>query len=119
MTADLRAAVAALVEGPLAARTLLDAPIGKLTTYRVGGDATALVTLEDRTDVLALADALVGRDVPVVTIGRGSNLLVSDAGFAGIALVLGSGFAGVDIDGAQAIVTCGVVGRPLDRRLGA
>ena len=111
MTADLRAAVAALVEGPLAARTLLDAPIGKLTTYRVGGDATALVTLEDRTDVLALADALVGRDVPVVTIGRGSNLLVSDAGFAGIALVLGSGFAGVDIDGAQAIVTCGAAAK--------
>lgn len=111
MTADLRAAVAAIVAGPLAARTLLDAPIGKLTTYRVGGNATALVTLEDRADVLALADVLVGSDVPVVTIGRGSNLLVSDAGFAGIALVLGSGFAGIDIDGARAIVTCGAAAK--------
>ena len=34
-------------------------------------------------------------------IGRGSNLLVSDVGFDGIVLHLGSGFAGLELPNAQ------------------
>lgn len=37
--------------------------------------------------------------MPTLVIGRGSNLLVADSGFDGIAVVLGDGFAGIDIDG--------------------
>jgi UDP-N-acetylmuramate dehydrogenase len=107
MTTDLAAVVGALRSGPLAARVQLDAPIGKLTTYRVGGNATALVTLEAPAGAAALAEAIVHRDVDVVAIGRGSNLLVSDDGFEGIAVVLGAGFAGVEVDVEAGIVTCG------------
>ena len=52
MTADVHEAVAALVGGPLGPKTVLDAPIGKLTTYRVGGTATALVTLDGGGDLV-------------------------------------------------------------------
>ena len=41
-------------------------------------------------------------DVPVLVIGRGSNLLVADAGFAGVAIVLGGEFEHIDVDPRRA-----------------
>jgi len=99
MTTHLLESVEALRTGPLAARTQFDAPIGALTTYRVGGNATALVTLETAADADALVDVLRSHPVPVLAIGRGSNLLISDDGFAGIVVMLGQGFAGIEVDG--------------------
>lgn len=106
---DLVAALEALRSGPLGSRVQLDAPIGALTTYRVGGAAAALVTLENPADVETLARAIVGRAVNVIAIGRGSNLLVSDDGFDGIAIVLGPAFAAIDIAGTTA--TCGAAAK--------
>jgi UDP-N-acetylmuramate dehydrogenase len=40
-----------------------------------------------------------GSPVEVLVVGKGSNLLVSDAGFRGLALALGAGFDGAQIDG--------------------
>lgn len=111
MSAELAAAIEALRSGPLAARTRLDAPIGELTTYRVGGNAAALVTLDDAGDPAVLAEAIAGRELDVVAIGRGSNLLVSDDGFAGIAVVLGPRFGDVAVDGDTGIVTCGAAAK--------
>jgi UDP-N-acetylmuramate dehydrogenase len=90
---DLFDALAAALGG----RATRDAPLGPLTTYGVGGRASVLVEVEDfdalRTvrDVF-LAHDLGGHGVPVCVIGRGSNLLVADAGFDGIAVHLGRAF---------------------------
>jgi UDP-N-acetylmuramate dehydrogenase len=67
------------------------APLGPLTTFRVGGAADVLVEAES-TDDLAVVGELVREGVPVAVVGRGSNLLVSDEGFRGIALKLGRAF---------------------------
>lgn len=107
MSDELTNAVEALRSGPLAPRVQLDAPIGKLTTYRVGGRATALVVVETRADAVELAAVLAGRPIDVVAIGRGSNLLVADDGFAGIAVVLGDGFTDVAIEDPNGVVGCG------------
>lgn len=96
LDAVVDAVVAAM--GGLARR---DAPLGARTTYRVGGHAAVLVTATDVDDLRTLASVLVGVDVPVLVVGRGSNLLVADAGFAGVAVVLGDGFADVAIDAAE------------------
>ena len=88
------------------------APMGPLSTYRVGGPAAVLVVVADA-DALAAAVPVLragaheagGLDLLVV--GRGSNLLVADAGFAGVVLQLGEGFAGVEIDAATSTVTAG------------
>lgn len=107
MTDELAASIETLRAGPLREQVQLDAPIGKLTTYRVGGSAAALVMLDAPAHARVLADAVAGRAVEMVAIGRGSNLLVDDRGFHGIAVVLGSGFAGVDCDTDTSVVTCG------------
>lgn len=82
-----RAAVetAARMLGPVAQR---DAPIGPLTTYRVGGPAAVLVTATSEADLRLAADAVAASGLPVVALGRGSNLLVADAGFPGVVVSL-------------------------------
>lgn len=71
------------------------APMGERTTYKTGGPARALATVQSREDLDAVAHALAGRVVPVVVLGRGSNMLVADAGFAGLCVVLGDFAVGV------------------------
>ncbi|MEQ8716044.1 MAG: UDP-N-acetylmuramate dehydrogenase [Acidimicrobiales bacterium] len=84
--------------------------IGTLTTYRVGGAAEVFVELDSEEELLAVASAVedvrcAGGDVAVLVVGRGSNLLVADTGFAGVALRLGEGFASITID--DVTVRCG------------
>jgi UDP-N-acetylmuramate dehydrogenase len=82
--------------GDLARR---DEPLGPRTTYRVGGPAALLVEIDAAATLASVAAATAGTDVPVVVLGKGSNLLVADAGFEGLAVVLGGSFAEIDIDG--------------------
>jgi UDP-N-acetylmuramate dehydrogenase len=102
-------ALAALQAGPLAAKVAPNAPLGPLTTYRVGGAAAALVTLDTPADAAVLAEVIAAHPVDVLAIGRGSNLLVSDGGFDGLAVVLGNGFAEIQIDGH--VVTAGAAAK--------
>jgi UDP-N-acetylmuramate dehydrogenase len=82
-----------------------DVPLGPLTTYRVGGAADVFVTVDSLATLRLVAEAVAASPVPILVVGRGSNLLVSDAGFRGLALVLGDAFEAVDIDGTT--VTAG------------
>jgi UDP-N-acetylmuramate dehydrogenase len=75
------------------------AALAEHTTLRVGGPAAVLVTAEAPADLAAVAATCAAHDLPWLVIGRGSNLLVADAGWPGVAVVLGRGFRGVRIDG--------------------
>lgn len=87
---------AAELLGDLARR---DVPIGPMTTYRVGGSADVFVDVTSDDDLLRVAHAVSSTGAPVLVVGRGSNLLVADAGFRGVAVRLGDAFATIDIDG--------------------
>jgi len=81
----------------LGARAVRQQPLGPLTTYGVGGPAALVIEVEGPGDLDAVRAALAGRDVPVCVIGRGSNLLVADAGFDGVVVRLGPGFNWVQL----------------------
>ena len=101
LTADSgRVAAAVAVLGP-AAR--VDTPLGARTTYRVGGTAAVLVEAQTVGDLVLVATAVRRSRLPVLVVGRGSNLLVADAGFPGIAVVLGPGFEEVRIEGTTVV----------------
>ena len=87
---------AAELLGPLAQR---DVPIGPMTTYRIGGPAALFVAVESDADLARVADAVRLTGVPTLVVGRGSNLLVADKGFDGLALRLGETFAAIEITG--------------------
>ncbi len=93
---DLAALAARL--GPEAAH---DAPLGSRTTYRVGGVAALSLEAGDERRLLGVAAALDGLDVPVLVLGNGSNLLVADAGFAGLVVHLGAAFETLEFDGNE------------------
>jgi len=59
-----------------------DEPLARHTSWRVGGPAARLYRPADRDDLIAFLGAL-GADEPLLWLGLGSNLLISDAGFAG------------------------------------
>ncbi len=94
----LEALIDSLLTGPLASMVTLDAPLGARTTYRVGGSARVLVAVDSADEIQPLAEALSGTGVPILTVGRGSNLLVADAGFAGVAIVMRDAFSDITID---------------------
>jgi UDP-N-acetylmuramate dehydrogenase len=75
--------LAAELLGPLARR---DEPLAPLTTYRVGGRAALFVAASTVDDLVAVARARRLSGLPVLVVGRGSNLLVADSGFTGIAV---------------------------------
>jgi UDP-N-acetylmuramate dehydrogenase len=93
-TVDERIEAAARLLGERAKR---DVPIGPLTTYRVGGPAALLTEIDNEDDLGVVAGAVASTGVPVLLIGRGSNLLVADAGFAGLAVTLGGVFAQMEL----------------------
>jgi UDP-N-acetylmuramate dehydrogenase len=104
MTSSRSAALCRVVEAlaPLGRRVRTDAPLGALTTYRVGGTAAVFVTAGTSSDLRAVAAAVAPEDVPVLVVGRGSNLLVADAGFPGVAVTLDpEGFGAVTVEGDQ------------------
>lgn len=76
-----------------------NAALGELTTYRVGGRAAVRVRAESADELAMIGRAIARHGVSVAVVGRGSNLLVADAGFDGVAVVLGEGLAGVAIVG--------------------
>lgn len=95
---------AAAVLGPRAVR---DAPLGALTTYRVGGGAALLLEARSEDDLALARRAVTASGVPVLVVGKGSNLLVADRGFPGLAVVVGEQLGALDVDAAAGTVRAG------------
>jgi UDP-N-acetylmuramate dehydrogenase len=87
--------------GPAAQR---DLPLGPLTTYRVGGAAAVGIAPADEDALLDIAKVVREKAVPVLVVGRGSNMVVSDEGFDGLAVVM-DGFTTVSI--TESLVSAG------------
>lgn len=63
---------------------LLEEPMWKHTTFRVGGNAAYFVTPESPEEVKNVIKVCRENQMPFYVIGNGSNLLVSDEGFSGV-----------------------------------
>ena len=60
-----------------------DAPLGPLTTLRLGGPARRLVTVYDEPELVEVVRAADACAEPLLVLGGGSNLVIPDAGFDG------------------------------------
>lgn len=83
-----------------------DVPFSSLTTFKVGGPCAALITVPNAETCQKLFGYLREHQIPHDVIGRGSNLLVPDSGYAGAVIRLGGKLA-EEIREADGIVTCG------------
>lgn len=91
------AVIEALKEIVPADKVLLQEPMKLHTTFRIGGPADCLVYLENEEQLCKIQKYLRLVDVPYTVIGNGSNLLVSDQGYAGIVLVVGKHMSRIEV----------------------
>lgn len=74
-----------------------DVPMAPLTTYKFGGPARWFGTADDSAAVVSAIEAAIADAVPYLVVGRGSNLVISDAGFDGLAIKMGGQLAAMEI----------------------
>jgi UDP-N-acetylenolpyruvoylglucosamine reductase len=82
-----------------------DQPIARLSTVRTGGTAQFFARAGSEAELLELLGWASAARAPVSVIGSGSNLLIADAGVAGLVLKLDRELARIDRDGA--LIVCG------------
>ena len=81
-------------------------PLAKRTTLRVGGPADVYVEPSDENDLAAVLKFCGEHKTPFFILGRGSNLLVRDGGFRGVAICLTQpAFSKIEITGEK--IHCG------------
>lgn len=61
-------------------------PLAKHVTYRVGGPADFFFKAEDEAETVVLLKECRARQIPLLILGNGSNMLVSDKGFRGMVI---------------------------------
>ncbi|NBE50101.1 UDP-N-acetylmuramate dehydrogenase [Streptomyces boluensis] len=86
---------------------LHDAPLAPLTTFRLGGPATRLITATTDAEVVSAVREADASGTPLLVIGGGSNLVISDKGFDGTALRIAT--KGFELDGAKLELAAGEV----------
>lgn len=118
MDADQALVKASAILGDRAAAA---APLGRRTTYRIGGAAALAIELVTRSDLELVARAVQQSGVEVLVVGKGSNLLVADSGFDGLAVFIGNGdpWTALDIGDGNVISGAGVSLPVLARRTAA
>jgi len=85
-------------------RFMPNADMSKITWFRAGGPAELLYQPADEEDLAAFLRALPA-DVPLLTVGIGSNLLVRDGGIKGAVLRLSAkGFGAITAEGNRLTV---------------
>lgn len=85
---------------------LCNEPLARRTTLRVGGPADLLIEPATEDDLVTVVRICRAQHVPLMVMGRGSNLLVKDAGFRGVVVCLAhASFSRIEIRGRQ--VHCG------------
>jgi UDP-N-acetylmuramate dehydrogenase len=83
-------------------------PLSGRTTLRIGGPARYFVEVHDAAALAALLRAVRAAGLPVLALGKGSNLLVPDAGFSGVVFTLAGDFLATRIEPPEAVAGGGV-----------
>lgn len=87
---------------------LWDEPMKNHTSFKIGGPAAALCAPKNRQQLRELVGFVQREGVDSWYIGNGSNLLVSDKGLNGVAILLDSGFDGeIEVDGTVLLAPAG------------
>ncbi len=87
---------------------LWDEPMKNHTSFKIGGPAAALCAPKNRRQLRELVGFVQREGVDSWYIGNGSNLLVSDEGLNGIAILLDSSFDGeIELDGTVLLAPAG------------
>ena len=102
---ELAARLADVVDGQIET----DRPLAPFTSYKIGGSTAVWIAPVTKKGVGCALEVIHDKKVPLLVLGRGSNLLVSDHGWEGATLYLGENFSGWRFDDRQANVQAGTL----------
>jgi UDP-N-acetylmuramate dehydrogenase len=91
-----------------------DVPLAPLTTLRVGGPAERLAAPESTAELVAVLDLAAEAGVPAFMLGKGSDIVVADAGIRG--MVIRTRADAVSIEGRNVRAEAGAAMAALARR---
>ena len=100
--------IKAKLEQQISGRILDGEPLGKYTSFGIGGPADIMVFPEGAADVRAALRLCREEGVPYLVLGGGSNLLVRDGGFRGVVLHLEGVFTQLNVEGKRVWAGAGV-----------
>ncbi|MCR5719566.1 MAG: UDP-N-acetylmuramate dehydrogenase, partial [Lachnospiraceae bacterium] len=78
---------------------LLNEPLSRHTTFKVGGPADCFVEIEDAQQLKKVLGYLKAVGIPFFVMGNGSNILVSDKGVSGVILNLSDKISRIEVSG--------------------
>jgi UDP-N-acetylmuramate dehydrogenase len=80
----------ALLAEKLGATTEFDAPMSRYTSFKAGGCAKLLIKPNSVETLSSILKECIDKNINHLVIGNGSNLLISDKGFNGVIIKIGS-----------------------------
>ncbi|MES2202532.1 MAG: UDP-N-acetylmuramate dehydrogenase [candidate division FCPU426 bacterium] len=95
------------LSGQLSQGLLLDEPMARHTSFKIGGPSEAFARPGSMTELKACLDFAAKESVPVFFLAGGTNLLVRDAGIRGLTLKLEGEFKEIRFEGLQVHVGAG------------
>ena len=99
-------AIGTEIQRRIGVKTSRDEPLGRFTTMRVGGPADLFATAHNAFELRALVRFARTRELPHLVIGRGSDLVIADAGVRGLVIQVRA--EGSRIDGTRYTAEAGV-----------
>ena len=100
---NMETVIAELTELVPKENILVNEPMKKHTTFRIGGEAACFVQIENEDQLAAVWKCLQKKQVPVLILGNGSNLLVSDEGFQGVVLEICDKMNAIRVEGTKIV----------------
>ena len=92
-------------------------PLSKHTSFLIGGPALALVEINSVDELKSLLSFRERFNLPVMVIGHGTNILIGDAGYNGITVVLSKNLSQIHFNGTQIIAGAGITLTRLAKQL--
>jgi len=99
-------AVGTDIQRRIGVKTSRDEPLGRFTTMRVGGPADLFATAHNAFELRALVRFARSRGLPHLVLGRGSDIVIADAGVRG--LVIQNRAEGSRVEGGRYTAESGV-----------
>lgn len=82
-------------------RILIDEPMAKHTSFKIGGKADAFIVVNTVDELSNLLKVLIEKNAEYLLVGNGSDLLVSDSGYPGIVIKLAGQFETISFEDAK------------------
>ncbi|HEX5013948.1 MAG TPA: UDP-N-acetylmuramate dehydrogenase [Candidatus Limnocylindrales bacterium] len=102
------AAIGTAIQRRIGVKTSRDEPLARFTTMRVGGPADLFATVHNVHELRAIVRFARSREIPLTLLGRGSDVVIADAGIRGLVVQNRAEGSRIDEAGARYTAESGV-----------